>query len=272
MPELAEVFYYAKQWAGAAGKPVLRVELHPASRVYRGLATKVDRLEEGLTGAKLKQAHTHGKQMLFEFTRGHWLGVHLGMTGELRVEAQPYDAAKHDHLVLHLRQHALVFEDARQFGRIQHFEGNEAPESWLALPPQVLTDDFTARRLAEVLARHGKMPLKMLLLDQRYFPGIGNWMADEIMWQMKFPPPTPAGSLNARQVRALHRTTRKVCEVALATVGVDWSDPPQDWLFRYRWEDGHVCPRCEAELLRESLRGRTACWCPVCQKSLKASL
>lgn len=264
MPELAEVFYYAKQWAAGEGKPVLRVELHAASRVFRGC--DVHGLEEGLPGTRLKAVHTHGKQMLFAFSDGQWLGIHLGMTGELRSEPQPYEAGKHDHLVLHLRELSLIFTDPRQFGKVTWCQHEGVPLAWSSLPPQVLDAAFTPARLQEVLTRHARVPLKMLLLDQRYFPGIGNWMADEIMWQMKLRPDTPAGSLAPRQVRVLHRTLRKVCEGALNSVGVDWSDPPGNWLFRYRWEDGHVCPLCEAELRRESLRGRTACWCPVCQQ------
>lgn len=264
MPELAEVYYYAKQWAAGEGKPVQRVELHAKSRVFRGCDTEA--LEEGLTGAALKEVLTHGKQMLFKFSRGQWLAVHLGMTGETRVAAQPYEAAKHDHLVLHLRGQALIFTDPRQFGLVGHLQGNALPEFWQALPPEIGSDAFTASLLTGVLQRHARVPLKMLLLDQRYFPGVGNWMADEIMWQMKLSPATPSGSLTGKQVTALHRTVKKVCKGAMETVGVDWSDPPQDWLFRYRWEGGHVCPRCQAELVRESLRGRTACWCPVCQK------
>ncbi|WP_082408509.1 DNA-formamidopyrimidine glycosylase family protein [Verrucomicrobium spinosum] len=114
MPELAEVYYYAKQWAAGKGKPVSRVELHAKSRVFRGCDT--GELEEGLNGAALKEILTHGKQMLFKFSRGQWLAVHLGMTGETRVAPQPYEAAKHDHLVLHLRDRALIFTDPRQFG------------------------------------------------------------------------------------------------------------------------------------------------------------
>lgn len=36
---------------------------------------------------------------------------------------------------------------------------------------------------------------------------------------------------------------------------------------RYRWKDGGSCPdkTCGTPLVRETLRGRTACWCPACQ-------
>jgi formamidopyrimidine-DNA glycosylase len=263
MPELAEVFHYARQWEAGRNKPVLRVELHGKKRVFRGC--DVYSLEHHIIGAKLVRAHTHGKQMLFEFTRGCWLGVHLGMTGELIVKAQPFDARKHDHLVLHLREQALVFTDPRQFGRIQFYHGKTPPPAWTTLPPQPMDAGFTLRRLQYILTRHARQPLKALLLDQRYFPGIGNWMADEVLWQAKIHPQTPVGSVNEKTAKMLHRTLRKVCTVSLKTVGADWGDPPGTWLFRHRWVKGGICPRCNAPLVREDLRGRTACWCPVCQ-------
>jgi formamidopyrimidine-DNA glycosylase len=267
MPELAEVFHYARQWEAGRNKPVLRIELHGGKRVFRGC--DVHSLEQHIIGAKLLRAHTHGKQMLFEFSRGCWLGVHLGMTGELTVKAQPFDAGRHDHLVLHLRERALVFTDPRQFGRIRFHHGKTAPPEWVALPPQPMDSRFTIRLLQDILERHARQPLKALLLDQRYFPGVGNWMADEVLWQARLHPETPAGSIEAKQAKVLHRILRKVCAVSLKTVGVDGGDPPRAWLFRHRWSKGGACPRCGRALTRRDNRGRTACWCPHCQPSAR---
>lgn len=245
------------------GKTVLHLELHSKTRVFRGC--DVAALEDGLPRTKLRKIHTHGKQMLFEFTGGHWLWLHLGMTGSLSAPAQPYEAAKHDHLVLHLRDTALVFKDPRQFGAVRYYEGKEPPGFWQALPPEPQDKDFTAATLKGVLARRPKTPLKTLLLDQAIFPGIGNWMADEIMWQTKLLPQRLPATLDAAKIRELHRNVQKVAKVSLETVGKDWSDPPKSWLFSHRWAKGHACPRCHGALAREDLRGRTACWCPHCQ-------
>ena len=263
MPELAEVFYYSKCWDTGTGRAIVAIQANAKSRVFRGCS--VVALEAGLSGAKLKASRTHGKQMLFEFSGGRWLAVHLGMTGELSAKPEPYEPVKHDHLVLHTRQVALVFHDPRQFGAVTFYEGKSPPEFWRALPPQPMDGAFTSERVAAVLHRHARQPLKALLLDQRYFPGIGNWMADEVMWQMKLPPQTAAGSLSSKQARSLWRTARKVCDVALKTIGADWSDPPRSWLFSHRWTRDNDCPRCGAKLRHETLRGRTACWCPACQ-------
>ena len=60
-----------------------------------------------------------------------------------------------------------------------------APES---IAPAVTSRAFTAGAMADFLARHGRLPLKAALLHQKGFPGIGNWMADEILWRAGLSP------------------------------------------------------------------------------------
>ncbi len=267
MPELAEVEYYRRQWDPGLGRTVSRVATRPGARVFREVPARA--VERALQGRRLLSSRTHGKQMLFEFSGGAWLGLHLGMTGELRTAPAESDPEKHDHLVLVLDSFALVFRDPRMFGalRLDLGSADEPPDWWRALPPQPLDAGFTKRRLREFARRFPKTPLKTLLLDQRGFPGIGNWMADEVCWQSRLPPRIPAGELADAELDALWKTLRRVCREALRTIGVDWSDPPGSWLMTHRWRDGGVCPRrgCRAGLRREDLCGRTTCWCPRCQ-------
>ena len=84
MPELAEVEYYRKVWDGGLRRTITRVALHGEKRLFRG--ADVARLAEQMPGAKLLGSEARAKQMLFRFSRDLWLGVHLGMTGKLRVE------------------------------------------------------------------------------------------------------------------------------------------------------------------------------------------
>jgi formamidopyrimidine-DNA glycosylase len=60
-----------------------------------------------------------------------------------------------------------------------------------------------------------------VLLDQAVFPGVGNWMADEIMWQIKVHPATRAGELTDSQQRDLWRVSRAICLISLKTIGVN---------------------------------------------------
>ena len=276
MPELAEVVYYCRQWQPSIGEVVRDVRIHPETRVFRahGSARAAAKAAKELAGRRLQSARTHGKQMLFGFSEGRWLAVHLGMTGELsRVAGAEQVPRKHDHLTLDLEDGTmLVFHDPRQFGALSievTGDSGKDPDWWTDLPPGILTSAFTRDRVAEALRRHARSPLKPLLLDQAWFPGIGNWMADELLWRLRLPPPQLAGTLrNAPgSIAAFWRGIRTLCREALEVIGTDWGEPPDRWLFNHRWRDGGHCPRrqCRAALVRADLRGRTTCWCPQCQ-------
>src|SRR5258708_17790728 len=106
--------------------------------------------------------------------------------------------------------------------------------------------------------------MKALLLMQYRCPGIGNWMAEEILWRARLNPKTRAGTLSLSEINPLYRVTRSVCAKAIEVMDKDWQFP-RSWLFAHRWEDGGKCPRCRTDLMREVVGGRRTCWCPQCQ-------
>jgi formamidopyrimidine-DNA glycosylase len=269
MPELAEVDYFRKRWDVGLKKRIEEVLLHPKARIFRGIDTA--KMARALTGATLERSESRGKQMLFvakkRAVKSHvWLGLHLGMTGELRVEKAGYAPAKHDHLVLREVKNALVFEDARMFGRVLFGEGAEVPSWWAKLPPDLLSQAFTTKELEKFLKRRARAPIKAVLLMQERFPGIGNWMADEILWRAEIHPRQAAGSLDEVQIASLYLEIRWVCRQALRIIGKDLSDPPDSWLFNHRWQKGGTCPRTGAKLQHATIGGRTTCWSPARQK------
>jgi formamidopyrimidine-DNA glycosylase len=269
MPELAEVDYFRKRWNPGLKQRIERVEVHGKKRIFRG--HDAAKLVKALTGAVLERSEARGKQMLFVAknkgvkSRG-WLGIHLGMTGQLRVEKPDFSPARHDHLVLYQAKHALVFQDARLFGRVLFAENVEEPEWWAKLPPDLLSAAFTEKALAEFLKRRARAPIKAVLLMQERFPGIGNWMADEILWRAALHPKQLAGELTAAQTKALYKEIRWVCREALRIIGAKWDDPPDSWLFNHRWKKGGTCPRTGAKLQHATIGGRTTCWSPARQK------
>lgn len=273
MPELAEVEFYRKRWALAAtGDRVLRVHTHDAKRVLRGV--DAPRLRRALAGATLLDSAAAAKQMLFRFSGDAWLGIHLGMTGELSVAPPGHSPGKHDHLVLEMADQSLVFTDARMFGRIEFHQGTEPPRWWTKIAPPLLSAEFSVEAVAGFVARRARAPIKAVLLMQERFPGIGNWMADEILWRAAIHPARPAGSLTMVETRRLWRESRRVCRLALDAIAGRGDFLPADlnvgisrsWLFHHRWEPGGKCPRTGRPLERAEIGGRTTCWSPARQK------
>jgi formamidopyrimidine-DNA glycosylase len=264
MPELAEVEFYRRQWNPGLAQRIVRVQLHARKRIFRGSNTRA--LGRKLTGSRYLRSFAWGKQMLFEFSRGNWIGIHLGMTGKLRVEPPGFRPENHDHLVLHQAKRALVFRDARLFGRVRFHHGKSQPPWWRAGGPDITSAEFDRKFFEEFLLRHGRAPIKAVLLLQRGFAGIGNWMADEILWRAKIAPLTAAGALSPARRARLFRETQFVASESLRIIGPNFSDPPRNWLIHQKWKRDGVCPLHRTPLQKAMIGGRTTAWCARCQK------
>ena len=264
MPELAEVEYFRKQWDPGLGQKVVAVELHSQKRIFRGSNPR--RIVEHLTGRRFLRSSARGKRMLFEFSAGNWIGIHLGMTGKLRVEVPGFRPEKHDHFVLQQARQALIFQDARLFGRVQFHHAKSVPPWWQTGVPEISDAKFDRAFLDTFLDRHGRAPIKAVILMQSGFSGIGNWMADEILWRGRLHPSQPAGGLSSRQRARLLSEIRFVASESIRIVSPDFSDLPRTWLIHQKWKRDGVCPHHRSPLQKGMFGGRTTAWCPRCQK------
>ena len=78
---------------------------------------------------------------------------------------------------------------------------------------------------------------RRLLLDQSFLAGIGNWIADEVLYQARVHPESSASALDAEAVRRLHKAIVDVIALAVK-VEADHTKFPSDWLFHFRWGKG----------------------------------
>ncbi|HEX4639130.1 MAG TPA: DNA-formamidopyrimidine glycosylase family protein [Chthoniobacterales bacterium] len=264
MPELAEVEWFRKQWDPGLGAQIVDLRLHSRNRVFRG--ENVRNLREWLIGATLLRSHARGKRMLFEFSGDEFLFIHLGMTGRIHIESANYLPAKRDHLVLYQRERALVFSDYRQFGRVRFHHGADEPDWWKSEAPEIISPEFDRKFFDNFLDRHRKAPIKAALLMQNGFPGIGNWMADEILWRAKVLPAKRIGKLTEQDRHQLFRATKFVVRRSLETLGKDFSDPPRNWLIHQKWKRNGICPIHRTPLRHATVAGRTTAWCSKCQR------
>jgi formamidopyrimidine-DNA glycosylase len=176
---------------------------------------------------------------------------------------------------------ALVFSDYRMFGKVLlegqvvhklegqviSAKGQVVPAWWRNLPPQPQEPAFDKARLRAILKRRGRKPLKALLLDQDAFPGIGNWMADEILWRARIHPEAIGNNLSLYKTARLFDEIKAVCADALHVIGTNWGDPPDSWLFNHRWRRDGICPVSGKPLEYITVGGRTTCFSPAIQKA-----
>jgi formamidopyrimidine-DNA glycosylase len=117
------------------------------------------------------------------------------------------------------------------------------------------------------------VPVKALLLDQSFSAGVGNWVADEILYQSRIHPAQYTNTLNEDELTELYNKLKFVCETAVSAEA-DESKLPHDWLMKYRWGKGkkrkQMLPNGLA-LQFETVGGRTSAFVPSRQKLRKSA-
>lgn len=215
-----------------------------------------------LEGRSLTDARRHGKVLLLDVDNGSLLGIRFGMTGTLLVDGRPgtdrlvYAPSRHDsrwdRFSLRFADGGmLVVHDPRRLGGVSL----DPDLSGLGVDAARATMSDLAGALAGSAA-----PLKARLLDQSRLAGVGNLVADEVLWRAGLSPLRPAGSLSKQEVRRLHRHLRRTLEDLISRGGSHQGD-----LMGERRAGGH-CPRDGTELHRSVVGGRTTVWCPGHQR------
>jgi formamidopyrimidine-DNA glycosylase len=228
-----------------------------------------------IRGQRIDTIWRRAKYIVFDFSGGAHLLIHLRMSGRLHLAAPAAPRAKHEHLILELDggRH-LRFHDTRKFGRALLLDDAEPVLGKLG--PEPLADDFTAAVLADGL-RQRKRQLKPLLLDQTFLAGLGNIYADEALWEARLHPCRIAASLTPAEAQALHRAIRLVLQRGITNLGTTLgagqanfssvgrrtgSNREQLNVFR---RTAAPCPRCQTPIQRIVVGQRSTHVCPVCQ-------
>jgi formamidopyrimidine-DNA glycosylase len=108
--------------------------------------------------------------------------------------------------------------------------------------------------------------LKSLLLDQSFAAGVGNWIADEVLYQAKIDPRRRASSLTAAEAGRIHGKLRTIVARACA-VDADKDRLPRSWLFHHRWGKATDARTARGERIEHvEIGGRTTAWVPAIQR------
>jgi len=240
-------------------RPVVSVGC-PDSWYLKGAAT-ASLLAGVLTGHRIVAARRIGKLLLLDVDDGPVVGVRFGMTGTLLVDGDDavgpllYGPTRSDPAWI---RWSVTFDDGRRL--VVH---DPRRLGGVSLDPDVsgLGRDAAAigaAGLGGALAG-SSAPLKARLLDQSRIAGIGNLIADELLWRAGLSPLRPAESLSPTEVRRLHRHLGRTLGDLTDRGGSHTGD------LMVERHPGGVCPRDGRPLTRSTVGGRTSWWCPAHQ-------
>lgn len=224
-------------------------------------------LRSRLLGALVIELRRRAKRIVFELQSRDRFYIHLGMTGQLTIDAPGQPVKPHTHFIATLDSgEQLRFVDPRRFGGI-FWLGSETADG---MGPEPLS--MRAVALAANLTRT-RRSIKTALLDQRVVAGIGNIYADESLHVAGIHPLTPACDLSPRQIASLTTAIKKVLRRAIRAGGstlrdyVNGRGERGSFQLRHKVYDraGLPCRTCGTPIERAVVGGRSTHWCARCQ-------
>jgi len=280
VPELPEVETVRR----GLNQVTLGKEITGGDVVYdRSIAHPVSTKEflAGLKGGAIAQWQRRGKYLLAELvgaTPAGWLGVHLRMTGQLLWLPPDHPLQKHTRVRLFFAgEHELRFVDQRTFGQMWWVPPEIALKDTITGLRTLGPDPFSAEFSVEYLARklhNRRRPIKNALLDQAVVAGLGNIYADEALFLSRVRPETLCTDLQLKQIESLPPAIIQVLETSIAAGGTTFSNflnvegingnyGGVAWVYH---RAGEPCRICGTPIQRLRLTGRSAHFCPQCQR------
>ena len=270
---------YRRQAARVVGRTIAAVDAPDAWFVKGAEPAEV---VAAVTGRRVAGARRHGKLLVLDLDDGLAddgpdtggpdagraagggddggvrLGLRFGMTGRLIVDgaasidrleySSDRDEAAWNRFALHFTNGTeLRLRDPRRLGGV----ALDPDEARLGVDALVAGGDDLARALGT-----SRAPLKARLMDQARVAGIGNLLADEILWRAGLDPARAAGGLAPTELAGLERALHDVLADLMARGGSHTGDVRQAAA-----TDG-LCPRDGTPLVRRRVGGRTTVSCP----------
>jgi formamidopyrimidine-DNA glycosylase len=239
MPELPEVESLRRGLTRlVVGQKIVRVQVRKPKLVSGkgNIRTASDAKRRtfirGLTNETLAAVDRRAKNLIFRFSSGKMMLVHLKMSGQFVyrergenkvIGGHPIELAehelpnKHTHLIFELERGTLYYNDTRMFGYLLYYPSAaafEKEEHFADLGLEPLDAAFTPAYLAEAL-QSKKGRLKTVLMDQKIVTGLGNIYADEAMFEAGVRPTRSAASLTREEIKKLHAAIRRILKRAI---------------------------------------------------------
>jgi formamidopyrimidine-DNA glycosylase len=255
------------------------------------LPKSFEQFKKEIKGKKIQKIWRRGKNILFELSDGKTLLIHQKLTGHLLLGKWEKEKGKWRaetpgpltedpinrflHLVFWLdNDQMLALSDLRKFAKVELSDKENLEKEISSLGPEPLEKDFTFEKFKEAISKKNKGKVKQVLMDQNVIAGIGNIYSDEILWQAKIHPFKEIKRLSDEDLKKIYRAKREILARAIRVGGESISDFRRisgekggfDPLRNVYRREGEKCSRCGSIIKKIKLAGRSAHFCPHCQR------
>lgn len=243
-------------------------------------------------GQKIIAVRRFAKQLSIDLENNYSIMIHVKMTGQLiykgsKLSAKRYMLSskvlgglggKHTHVIFHLNDGDLYYNDVRQFGWIRIVDSPQSTANGYAPEPHVAEGSagqaLTFEYFQNLLSK-SKRNIKVLLMDQSKIGGIGNIYANDALWLAKINPKRSSNLLTNQESKLLYDAIHTVLKAGLkyggaselAFVTPDGQEGEYQNHTLVYGHTGEICKSCKSTKIEKIfLGGRGTYFCPECQK------
>ncbi|HHE76646.1 MAG TPA: DNA-formamidopyrimidine glycosylase [Candidatus Parcubacteria bacterium] len=245
--------------------------------------------KEKIKNKKIKKIWRKGKNIVFTLSDNFYLLIHQKLSGHLLAGKWTREDSQwrpknpkylkdrvntYIHLMFFLNNGGMIaLSDLRKFAKVELLKRPEIEKELSAIGIDPLEKGFTFSKFQEAL-KNKKGEIKKVLMNQQTIAGIGNIYSDEILWEAKINPLRKACNLSKKELKTLYLATKTILKKAIKTKGSSVVDYRRisgekggfEKILKVYRKEGQKCPRCGAIIKKTKIGGRTAHYCPNCQK------
>ena len=276
MPELPEVEVVRKGLAPLVlGCAIGNVGIHHERAIRRNVGDLVAQLD----GAVIESVCRRGKYMWLELDRPFVLMIHLGMSGQIRINdsSSGHPHVRVDWTVTQEGGAPRYFEflDQRTFGGMQICDRDQdgVPVALSRIARDPFDPLFDVEAFSEMLIKRS-IEVKKALLDQNLISGIGNIYADECLWRVGLDGRTPCNHLDRYKALEIVNAVTDVMNEALVAGGTSFDalyvnvNGESGYFSRslaVYGREGEACDWCGNLIIRSKFMNRSSFHCLTCQ-------
>jgi len=269
MPELPEVTAFTLFFNQNALNQEIKEVIVKDPRLLKNITP--ENLGNYLKNKYFSEATRRGKFLITNIAHNHKpdtlkLVIHFGMTGNLSYknynQLTPEDLKFAQVIFLFKNNNALLFLDKRKFGKVYLVTDINEISTLKEMGPEPFS--LTKKDFLKLLSENKTTNIKGFLLNQSKIAGIGNEYSNEILYQSSINPSDRIDQLTPKQQEILYDNTQKILHQATTFYAMG-QQYPKDWLLAHKRD--LVCPNHpNHKLVKKTIAGRTAIFCPINQK------
>lgn len=239
-------------------------ELPEVETIRRQLSQKI--IGKKLNGQKITDVRRRAKLLIVDFADSWSLIFHLKLTGQLIFNGKP---SQYTRKVFNFDDGSrLIFNDVRKFGWWKKVKGTKKIEEKFG--PEALEIDLKTFKVT--LKKRSNSKIKPLLMDQKFIAGIGNIYSDEILFASKVRPARLVKTLAEKEIQKIFQNIKKILKVAIKHHGssvkyyLDACGQRGNYVRYHKVYQQKKCFLCGEQIKKIKIGGRSAHFCPKCQK------